>query len=56
MQRAEDRDADALREHGWNTDVAAARLAAVWQADPAELREMMVNRVEQLCGPEFLKC
>lgn len=45
----------ALREHGWNADVAAARLATVWEADPAELREMMVNWVEELCALGFLK-
>lgn len=46
----------ALREHGWDPEVAAARLACVWEADPIELREMMMDWVEELCVLGFLKC
>jgi hypothetical protein len=45
----------ALRENGWNAEVAAARLACIWEADPAELRELMVEWVEDLCALGFLK-
>jgi hypothetical protein len=45
----------ALCQNAWNPADAAARLACVWEADPAELRELMAEWVEELCALGFLK-